>query len=85
MSGGGSVESKPFEIGVWLKPINGAPVRRAVYTLDRARAVIDYAMGSSLIDDWGFYDPAEEDVPAPDLKLTGRDHRRTQRVKPSDL
>lgn len=75
----------PFMIGVWIKLDDDLPPRRAVYTLEQARNVIDYASGHPKFQDWGFYDPREEEVPAPDLKFSGKDHRRSQRVPPSDL
>lgn len=46
-------------IGVWIKHVNDKTYR-CTYDLAHAKMVVDYCMGSSLVEDWGFYSPREK-------------------------
>lgn len=67
-------------IGVRITLINGKEVRCA-YEPERARFVIDYAAGSSLVKDWSFYDPKAEPETGVDFDFIGGDHKRQQKTR----
>lgn len=77
---------KGFLVGIWLK-VDGH-VRRIAKEPELAKAVAMYAVGSPDVEAWGFFDASKEAVepePAVSLQFQGGDHKRSQRVKPSEL